>query len=158
MKRPASFFAIASKAALSAQTLRGISISAGTFGHSVITSKPNTGSRWVFALSPSQRNRQTANFSETLRAKLGIAERAVDAGTDGGSPHIDLQQLGTSLFQVTDAVTDHYGIGTKLLTKGHRHGILIFRAAHFQHAGKFGSLSLEASLELAQSRDGYRAE
>jgi hypothetical protein len=64
---------------------------------------------------PSQRNGQAANFRETLRAKLGTAERAVDAGTDGGRAHIDLQQFRAGLFQVTNAVIDHHRVGTKLL-------------------------------------------
>src|SRR5262249_55140790 len=44
---PASFLAVASKAALSAQVSRGHRISAGTPGQEATTSKPKTGSRRV---------------------------------------------------------------------------------------------------------------
>jgi hypothetical protein len=49
MNSPASFFAEASYVVLSFQVSRGHRISDGTPGQAVTTSKPNTGSRRVFA-------------------------------------------------------------------------------------------------------------
>ena len=82
-------------------------------------------------------NSQAADVAEVHGAELGISRRAVDAGADGGGSHVDIEKLLRSALDVADAIFDHRGVGTEFLAQRHRHGILIFRAAHFQHVGEF---------------------
>ena len=49
-----------------------------------------------------------------------------------------------------DAVADHDGVGAELLAEGHRHGVLVLGAAHFQDVGELCGLGVERGLEFAQ--------
>ena len=104
-----------------------------------------------------QRHRDAADFGEVLGAKRGVAGRAVDAGADGGRAHVDREELLAHAREVADAVADHHGIRAELLAERHRHGVLVFRAAHLQHVGELLRLRLERGAAVRAARRACRA-
>ena len=66
------------------------------------------------------------------------------------APMLIASNSSPTRVEVADAIADHHGIGAELLAERHRHGVLVFRAAHLQHVGELLRLRLERVAQLAQ--------
>jgi len=71
---------------------------------------------------------------------------------------VDLADQAACVLQSTPALADHHGVGGKLLSEGHRDGVLQLGTADLEQAGKLLGLGGEPGLQLGQCLEQLSGE
>ena len=90
-------------------------------------------------------------LAHAFGTQFGKARNGVEAGSDGGSAHVDFFQQHHVALQVCNLLLEVVGECMELLAGGHGNGILQLCAAHLDYVGELVALCAEAGYELLEA-------